>query len=151
MCPSQWQCPWHRAILPVPSLAPRTPCTIQGALQRAMELPPHRQAVEKKSTSNKHRRTSLPKISQAVISRNLGKAVSRQAAALGGCWIEWHFPPHLSRGSLQMIKSPFIPLGLLFCPRATLVPDQAFPRLVPSQSPGNLPLLIPSILLLSRG
>lgn len=86
---------------------------------------------------NKDRQTPPPKSSQAVISRNSWKAVSRQAAALGGCWMEWHFPPRLSRGRLEMIKSwgvfffVFSFLGLLFCPRTSFVPDQAFPRLVP--------------------
>lgn len=79
----------------------RVPC------QRATPLPTHRRPTGEELISNKHRQTPPPKISQAVISRNSGKAVSRQAAALGGCWMEWHFPPRLSRGSLEMIKGFF--------------------------------------------
>lgn len=150
--PSQRQCPRHRAILPAPAPAPRPPHTGRGALPKgnAIASPP----LADELISNKHRQTPPPKISQAVISRNSGKAVSRQAAALGGCWIEWHFPPRLSRGSLEMIKGCFFSfLGLFFYPRTSLVPDEAFPRLVPPHPQRNLPLLTPSIplLLLSWG
>lgn len=77
-----------------------------------MPSPPCRQPTGEEFISKKHRQTPPPKISQAVISRNSGKTVSRQAAALGGCWIEWHFPPRLSRGSLEMIRGFFF--GLCF-------------------------------------
>lgn len=40
--------------------------------------------------------------------------MSRQAAALGDSWMEWHFPPRLSRGSLEMIKGYFFLLFFFF-------------------------------------
>lgn len=71
--PSPWQCPWHGAVLPVPSLAPQTLGTMQGALQRMVELPPHRQPVGEKSASNKHRQTPPPEISQEIGIWGFGK------------------------------------------------------------------------------
>lgn len=154
-------CPNHRGNVPGTGLSCLCPAWLPRPQHHPGSPPKDDGAVSSLPAAGRegNSRQTQAEISQAVISRNWGQAVSRQAAALGGCWMEWHFPPRFSRDSLHMIKIPFSPLGLLFSPGITFVPDQAFLRFAPLQHSGifyksishNLPLLSPGILLLSWG